>query len=240
MPSAVERVLIISDLHAPYVDQRALRTALDYARDERVHHVVINGDLIDCAMISRFDKRANTPSLTEEIESGRDVLATIRQQLPRARITYRLGNHEERLEHYLMRHAQEIARLGVVTIASLLRTDAYGVRVIDARQERLQLGKLSVMHGHEVNTYASINVAHAVLRRVMCNVIVGHWHRCQTEILRTYKGDFIGCWVTGCLCDLEPDYAPVNQWQHGFAIVSVYKSGRFHVSNRLIIRGEVL
>lgn len=240
MSRSTERWLVISDVHLPYDDRKAVATALDCARSERVSGVVINGDLLDCEAISRFDKTTRMTSLSDEIEHARNWLAALRARLPRARIIYRIGNHEERLEHYLMRYAREIAYLGVVTIDRLLDLDAHRIEWISERTTRLRLGKLSILHGHEIGSAASVNIAHSVLRRVMCNVIVGHWHRRQSETLKTYAGDYIGCWVTGCLRNLHPDYRPVNQWQHGFAIVDVLRSGNFVVRNHVIIRGDVL
>ncbi|MEM4360387.1 MAG: metallophosphoesterase family protein [Candidatus Bilamarchaeaceae archaeon] len=240
MKSQSEKTLIISDIHVPYQDNRALSVALDFAKDEGVSTIIINGDFMDCAMISKFDKLPSTPSFADEVKVAKNLLSKIRNRFPQAKIIYRLGNHEERLELYLMRQAEEVARLGVVTIASILQADKFGIHVVERRQQHIMLGKLAVLHGHEVSSAASINIANSVLRKVMHNVVVGHWHRRQNETLKTYKGDYIGCWVVGCLCDLNPHYMPVNQWQHGFAIVSVRKSGNFQVYNYVIVEGEVL
>jgi len=27
-----------------------------------------------------------------------------------------------------------------------------------------------------------------------------------------------GCWSVGCLCELVAEYAPLNNWNHGFAV----------------------
>ncbi|GIV53119.1 MAG: hypothetical protein KatS3mg038_3640 [Candidatus Kapaibacterium sp.] len=62
--------------------------------------IIINGDLLDFAAVSRYDKTTDVATLRDEIDVGKDVLALIRRRLPNARITYRLGNHEERLEYY--------------------------------------------------------------------------------------------------------------------------------------------
>jgi hypothetical protein len=43
----------------------------------------------------------------------------------------------------------------------------------------------------------------------------------------------------GCLCDLSPDYAIVNRWNHGFAIVDIDEDGSFEVHNHKIIDGRV-
>jgi hypothetical protein len=43
----------------------------------------------------------------------------------------------------------------------------------------------------------------------------------------------------GCLCDLNPHYAPRNHWNHGVVTVDLDKTGEFTVSNRIIINGRV-
>ncbi|GIV51986.1 MAG: hypothetical protein KatS3mg038_2507 [Candidatus Kapaibacterium sp.] len=233
------RCLVISDLHIPHHDTSALKVALSYARERKVDTIIINGDMLDFAAVSRYDKTTDVATLRDEIDVGKDVLALIRRRLPNARITYRLGNHEERLEYYLMRHAREIAQLGVVTIDRLLDLDRLK---IDYQRDRrpIWIGKLCVLHGHEMRSAAAINIAKAVLDRTHVNTIVGHWHRRQQYDRRSVDGSMIGCWVVGCLCDLRPHYMPINQWQHGFAIVEVHRSGRFRVDNYIIVDGDVL
>jgi predicted phosphodiesterase len=233
------RALIISDVHVPHHDAGALKVALSYARERKVDSVIINGDLLDFAAVSRYDKTTDVASLRDEIDVGKDVLALIRRRLPNARITYRLGNHEERLEYYLMRHAREIAQLGIVTIDRLL--DLERLKIEHQRDRRpIWIGKLCVLHGHEMRSAAAINIAKSVLDRTHVNTIVGHWHRRQQYDRRSVDGSMIGCWVVGCLCDLRPHYMPINQWQHGFAIVEVHRSGRFRVDNYIIVDGDVL
>ena len=43
-------------------------------------------------------------------------------------------------------------------------------------------------------------------------------------------------WSTGCLCNLRPEYAKFNRWNHGFAFVDIDKSGEFEVHNYKIAR----
>jgi len=207
--------------------------------DEHVDTVIINGDLLDFASISRYDQTADVATLRDEIDACKDILAMVRRRLPRARIIYRIGNHEERLEHYLMRHAREIAQLGVVTLDRLLNLEKLRIEYRNDRTP-LWLGKLCILHGHEMRTHAAINIAKSVLDRTHVNTIVGHWHRRQQYDRRGVDGSMIACWVVGCLCDLRPHYMPINQWQHGCAIVDVRRSGRFRVDNYIIVDGDVL
>lgn len=47
-------------------------------------------------------------------------------------------------------------------------------------------------------------------------------------------GAEVFCWSTGCLCDLRPEYARINKWNHGFAAVTVHDDGSFDVSNQRV------
>jgi hypothetical protein len=47
------------------------------------------------------------------------------------------------------------------------------------------------------------------------------------------------CWSTGCLCDLTPEYARINRWNHGAAIVTVFDDGEYEVHNFRIAHGKV-
>jgi hypothetical protein len=55
-----------------------------------------------------------------------------------------------------------------------------------------------------------------------------------------YDDNNIMCWSTGCLCELEPSYMPLNNHNHGAAIVEVdHLTGSFKVENFIIINGKV-
>ena len=50
----------------------------------------------------------------------------------------------------------------------------------------------------------------------------------------------ITTWSTGCLCDLTPEYARLNRWNHGAAHVEISNGGDFHVTNFRIREGQLL
>ena len=57
------RTLIISDLHFPYQDNEAIELALNYGLEKDVNCILLNGDVIDFATVSRFDKDWRSRSL---------------------------------------------------------------------------------------------------------------------------------------------------------------------------------
>ena len=54
------------------------------------------------------------------------------------------------------------------------------------------------------------------------------------------NGKVIGAWSTGCLCDLNPRYMPLNNHNLGFARVEVEPDGSFEVHNHKIINGRMV
>ena len=53
------------------------------------------------------------------------------------------------------------------------------------------------------------------------------------------NGKITTTWSLGCLSELHPQYAPLNKWNNGFAIVDI-DGRKFDVRNKRILNGEVL
>lgn len=87
------RVLIISDLHFPYQDNRAITAALNYGKMKNANAILINGDLIDFATISRHERDWRQRSVKEEFDATRTFLVSLRKNFPKARIIWKHGNH---------------------------------------------------------------------------------------------------------------------------------------------------
>jgi len=64
-------------------------------------------------------------------------------------------------------------------------------------------------------------------------------HRTTENISKVYDGDSIVTYSTGCLCELEPDYMPINEWNLGFAIIEMLGGGEFSVRNKKIVNGKI-
>jgi hypothetical protein len=47
------------------------------------------------------------------------------------------------------------------------------------------------------------------------------------------------CWSQGCLCDLHPEYARTNKWNHGFAVIETAANREFEVLNYRVQDGKV-
>ena len=68
--------------------------------------------------------------------------------------------------------------------------------------------------------------------------IESHYHRTSEHTEPTLLDKVITTWSLGCLCDLHPDYAPLNKWNHGFGLLYIDDKGWKFVNKR-IVQGEV-
>jgi predicted phosphodiesterase len=237
-----KRCLVLSDLHLPWHDSVALEAALAYGEQFQPDAILINGDLLDAYSLSRFDKDPTKPKIAYELECCKQFFAHLRSRFPDTNIVWREGNHDYRMEQYLMANAPlffeiEGARDVWHTAAGIPQ---HGVKYV-REQRPVMLGELMVLHGHEQGKGIAnpVNPARGAFMRMLSCVLIGHSHRQSEHTERTADGKVIACWSTGALCGLWPDYAKINRWSSGFATVLVEPSGEYEVRLHRIIDGKV-
>jgi predicted phosphodiesterase len=235
------KVGILSDIHIPEQEIVPLRLAIETLKDVDVDAIVLNGDVMDMYGVTGFTKEIGRFTLQEEIQITQDFFAFLRQQFPNAIIEWKEGNHEQRLRRYLLTNARDLSDLKGLSIENLLRLDDFGIGYV--KTERIMLGKLSVIHGHErrQGIAPSVNPARGLWLWGKTNLLCGHHHQTSEHAEGDLNGTQFGCWSTGCLCTLTPDYNPFGhvRQNHGFAVVQVDDDGAFEVHNHRIINGKV-
>ena len=236
LPKANNRILILSDIHLPYHDREAVCDALNYGKEKKVNTIILNGDILDFYQASYFVKDPRNRDLQYEVDVAIDFFQGLRDNFPNALIVYKIGNHEERYEKYLMQKAPELLNLDVWDIESVLRLHECNIQLVKDKRV-IKVGELNIIHGHEITrgTSSPVNPARTFFLKAKTNVIGGHLHRTSEHISKDLDDSIIGAWSTGCLCDLHPKYAPQNEWNHGYAYVSVNDNGSFWVMNRKIL-----
>ena len=237
----VERCLVLSDIHLPYHTIAALSAAINEGKRRNCDGILLNGDLLDCHLLSDFEKDPGARSFREERQTAIAFLAYLRQEFPKARIVFKEGNHDERVGKYMMRKAPEIFDQEIHGLQSLLHLDEFDVEHVHEKQI-VYLGKLACLHGHELpnGISAPVNPARGAYLRAKVCALVSHHHRTSEHTETTLDGSVITTWSTGCLSDLHPAYAPFNSWNHGAAIVEVESDCTFHVHNFRIANGKLL
>ncbi len=234
-------IAVLGDLHFPKHDVRAIESAVTFIKNQgKVDVVLLNGDIADAEEFGSWAKSPKAVDTENAIEIVRQGLLWVVEQFPKSKIIYKLGNHEERLDRYCWNKAPELVGLPHITWEGLLKigNDLKPIREFEriefvGDQRPVMLGKLPVFHGHELpkGLVNAVNPARGAFLRTLDSVLINHHHRSSSHVEYNWQHKPINCWSVGCLCDLNPEYARINKWNHGFAIVRVGKSGDFSVEN---------
>lgn len=233
------KLAVLSDIHVPYHSIQALTAALDKISDEKPDAILLNGDTIDFYGLSRFMKDPRKRSVAHELQACNEFLDVLGQF--GAKIIFKLGNHDERYEHYLMHKAPELLGIPEFKLENLLKA---GERKMDVVGEKrvIKANKLNIIHGHEYpSVFSPVNIARGLYMKGKVSAMQGHNHQSSTHVETDMNGDLVTTWSLGCLCELNPAYMPLNKWNHGFAIVDLSENGKeFHVRNFRIHKGKIL
>lgn len=242
-PSGDERALILSDIHIPYHSLSALTAALEVGRKDEVSIIILNGDTLDFYKLSRFSKDPRKRDAKEEIKRANQFLDVLDEQFPKARKVWKDGNHDERYGHYLCACAPELFSVLAehASLDQLLELHDRGWEYVTDKRP-IYLGKLPVIHGHEYPTpvLGPVNAARGLFLRAKDCAMVGHHHQTSEHTETSIREQMITTWSTGCLCELHPEYARFNKWNHGAARVDLDGKGNFSVRNFRIHEGRVL
>lgn len=233
------RWLVLSDIHIPAHNRQAIELAVGQGRREGVTGILLNGDLMDAHEISDHDKDPSAPRYVREVELGGQFLRWLREQFPAARIVFKHGNHDERMDRYIFNRAPALFGLEAVTLRGLLNLESVGVETASGRRV-VKLGKLHVVHGHEYKGGGGVNPARWLYLRARSVAMTSHFHRTSEHHAKDISGKYEAAWSTGCLCDLRPLYAPLNEWNAGWAVVEVANDGEFGVRNMRMFNGKAV
>lgn len=243
------KIGIISDAHWPFHDLRkdsdgnfygSYLTAIEKLSDYGIDTLVLNGDMMDLFHLSKHEKLEAKRNWKWELDVSRAMLKHLREFFgDKVRIVYREGNHEERFKRYIADKAKELE--DAVNLTEMLGLDALRIEWVSDRA-KMTAGGLYIDHGHEYfGGGGLVNPARNFFLKTFDNILVGHVHKKSEAIIRRpLDGSYMQAHSIGCLCDLNPRYAPRNQWTHGFALVELDKHGEFTLHNRIIMNGKVV
>lgn len=230
--------IVLPDLHLPFHNKKLLECWLDRVREGGWDGVDIMGDFIDCYSLSRFDTNPlRKTNFQAEVDQGNEILAEIRECLPKADIRYSEGNHEDRLRKVLWGKCPELAHLRNLSIPEVMRLEELGVQW-HSTQEPYRIGNLWYTHGDLLRKHAGMS-ARAKSEAMNGPCIVGHSHRMGWSPHTTHTGTQ-DAYEVGHMSDpTRLDYVRnVYNWQLGWA--EVHFEGNYHYVNfyRVVDRGR--
>lgn len=242
--SSVKRAIILSDIHIPHHDQAALALALAYTADAKPDVIVLNGDIADFNNVSKYSRDPHEiTTFSDELTETRDFLRLVREQHPDAEIKFTVGNHEIRLERYLLNQAPELSSLPELSISSLLHLEEFGIDYFDY-SDKIKLGDLEVFHGEIVKTHSGESARAHMLKRGG-SVLIGHVHKLGVVYKTDRWGEHVAA-ENGHLSSPDPSYMVDPVWNQGFSEVHYDENtGQFSIrqhhirKGRLVVNGKV-
>lgn len=212
------KVAVLSDIHYPYENINVIKIAKAIIDDERPDMIVLNGDILDCYSVSRYDKSPlRKKTIQEEFDYGFDRLHEWVTEYPDVIFKFLEGNHEARFKKLLVQqNAGEYLSLRDMTIENQLSLDKLDIEFIPESKD-LEIGRLTIMHGNRVRKGAG-STARAQHLDIGCSVIIGHIHRMSVAWKRNKFGAHVMI-ENGALCDFDVEYARFPDWQHGFSML---------------------
>jgi predicted phosphodiesterase len=214
MASKSNLCVVLPDIHIPGEDRAALTWALAYTVRLKPNHVILLGDVMDFRSLSRFPKSpAQTAALRQELKRGREWIALFEEVIRPARVTFLLGNHEERVSKYLWKQAPELNCLPELAVPALLRVPERW-KVVPYRGYVMEQGVM-VTHGERYGRTATLSN----LAEYGCSVITGHSHRAVLVDRRMPNGKILTGVEAGCLCKLNQGYSTTTNWVHALAVI---------------------
>jgi hypothetical protein len=245
-----QRIAALFDIHCPYHSIEALTAALEWLKAQEPTIVVIGGDFFDFYGLSRFLKDPDKRSPAEEIRTGIELLKAIYVALKPKQVIFKMGNHDERFEHFLwqkmgeMSGLQDLEEMKEITLENILRKrlgSEFPLAFVGDKRI-IKAGNLNITHGHEFPSGISspVNIARGLYLRAKANTICGHHHRSSSHVETNINDEMVVTHSVGCLCELNPLYMPINSWNHGVALIELPEDGQAYVHNKRIKNGRIV
>lgn len=174
--------LFLSDLHIPthnmdMVGPNGKIFTLIKKGKRKYSKIIQIGDLVCFDDFSAHKPiPGNQADAVETFRLVKEFNTTLRKAAPNAEIWYVEGNHEIRLERYIVRQAPQLLPLGCLSIKSLFELDKFNIKWKPYR-DRLFIDGLKVTHG-TICRPESGNSARGELKKAKFNTgVSGHCHR---------------------------------------------------------------
>lgn len=234
----LETGLIIPDCHIPNHNEEAWNLLLKVGASLKPSHLVLLGDFADGETLSAHP--ATKPG-NSDFSSELDAVDKCLMQLDRlgaSKKIYIEGNHEFRLDRYLMERAPSLFRS--VKWPSLLKLQGRGWRWVPYRKSA-KVGKLHLTHD---TGSAGINAHRTSAKAFGGSAAIGHTHRMSYEVTGRFGGTPYLAAMFGWLGDAEKaatylHEAKSSDWVHGFGVFYLEPdTGIMHVQPVPIVNGR--
>ena len=263
----VRTAVVLSDFHAPHHDKTLFALTCQYLAEEKPDQIIINGDLMDAAVISRHrvvPGGGYDNPVQENLDTAYAILRQLREVCPPedgTEIVLLRGNHDERIEHALIDNVAALYRvraagdeIPALSLRKLLRLDELQVDYIDEPWDRAKvpvLGnyRLASRHGY---TTSKSNPGAKMIAELSGSTLQGHSHRLSFYYHTSHHPEDGPetrlAAEAGCMCEIKDGLGYTNepQWSQGFLIVKSWPQSNpgpkddFTVAPAIYLPGRLL
>lgn len=232
----VWRVGIINDLHIPWHDPVCVTLALQIIKDSNCDEIVLNGDVLD--MYTCNSHGPKNPDIQETFESeiaqGRDFFKMLRETFPDKKITFIFGNHEDRIERFIMKECP--AFWNMVKLESMLNLEQLRINFLKYPEKYMLNRLLGVQHSPP--SYGVNGARTSLMAKPGVSMVYACSHREQHSTINDAHGRTHYCYFGGWLGNSK-DYIQNKiaykwmkgheNWQNCMHIADIFDDENFTV-----------
>ena len=245
------RSIVINDNHFPFHNPRLFHydcTGLipDIIDDCGYDRIILNGDLLDMYNWNSYHLHPDVLakwSMQDELDVGREFIQSLRKRWPKKEIVYLLGNHEDRMERWVIEKAKPLHN--ILRFENELQLELHDIEFYPYTWDyQIENSKCHVMHSPA--SYGENGANTSLKKKVDSTYIYGCSHRQQTACVTGASGEVYESYFNGWLGSIDetPEHRQVFKyrkghfnWQNCFADVVVIDGFEYIVS-QYSIRNE--
>ena len=216
MKTQTKSAFIISDLHIPYQDDRAVGLMLGLQKKIKPDVVVIDGDLFDFAGLSKF---SGAPLPVEETRDS--IIAgvkLIKKMQNTSEVILIFGNHEARFSRAIHDKLPEFDSLiDLETVIQQKLSTKIKIVTTTNTEAMLEFDDTLLIGHFRLLSMHSAFTAKRCVDRYNTSIVQAHTHRLGAFYKRAMNTTIKG-YECGCLCSTNPSYMQYPNWQQGFLV----------------------
>lgn len=214
----MKQIAVFGDVHAPYHNERAVGLLCEVLADRQPNMLINLGDMFDFYALAAYRRDpSRAQRLVDEMADALPVLVDIMECAGGAELHYAMGNHEDRLDRYIMDNAPALHGLQELTVNQLADLEENGWKITPYKDYD-EIGK--VCYTHDLG-FSGPDMAKRAVIRAGHSVCVGHGHGMGSFFAGDIRGQPRVGWANGWLGDVnKADYMhrlnASRDWVQGF------------------------
>jgi predicted phosphodiesterase len=182
-----ERWLVFSDVHGPWNDPRLSDLVLDIGEDINCTHVFLNGDILDFFELNQHSPKDPDiiTNLEDEMHWGIEFIKKLRRKFPTQKIIFNAGNHEFRLDRFIIKNCKPF--WGFLSVDKQLQLEHYNIEYYPYNHA-YQIPGTDIYLQHSPPSYSQNAARTSLLKKMAGSFIWGCSHRPDSAYLSSYDG----------------------------------------------------